>query len=159
MSESSSRSTPGPRTFTVRPAAWPADRAALLAVRTAVFVAEQGVPPDIEADAADATAEHFLACDTAGAPIGTARLLADAHIGRIAVLRDWRGRGVGRALLEAAVARARERAMSAVVLHAQSHAAGFYAGAGFVTHGEPFMEAGIRHVRMVRTLARPVAPP
>lgn len=138
--------------FEVEEVAWAQAAGELLAVREAVFVREQGVPPALERDAHDAAAVHFLARDGAGVPIGTARLLPDAHIGRLAVLAVWRRRGVGRALLDLAVATAAARGMPEVVLHAQCHAQGFYARAGFQARGAPFMEAGIAHICMVRGL-------
>jgi predicted GNAT family N-acyltransferase len=150
--ESSNRPPPGGTAFDVAEVSWVGSAAALLAVREAVFVCEQGVPPALERDALDALATHFLARAATGAPIGTARLLPDAHIGRLAVLPAWRGRGVGRALLERAVAAAAARGMREVVLHAQVHAQGFYAAAGFTVEGGEFLEAGIRHVRMRRTM-------
>lgn len=152
MGDSNSQTPPGRPAFAVAPAPWARTRDALLAVRVAVFVREQGVPAELEPDAWDARAEHFIARDATGAPIGTARLLPDAHIGRLAVLPAWRGRGVGRALLDAAVARAAQRGMLEVVLHAQVQARGFYERAGFVATGVEFQEAGIAHLRMVRAL-------
>ena len=85
--------------FEVATANYGADLPALRAVRETVFVVEQGVPADIELDALDPACTHVLARDAGGAPIGTGRLAPDGRIGRMAVLRDWRGRGVGRALL------------------------------------------------------------
>jgi predicted GNAT family N-acyltransferase len=81
--------------------------------------------------------------------IGTGRLLPDGHIGRMAVLADWRGKGVGRALLERLLEEARLQSC-ALALHAQTHASGFYRRFGFVEEGPEFMEAGIPHRTMVR---------
>ncbi|HMZ77178.1 MAG TPA: GNAT family N-acetyltransferase, partial [Rhodocyclaceae bacterium] len=77
------------------------------------------------------------------------RLLPDGHVGRMAVLPAWRGRGVGRAVLTALMAEARRRGLSRLVLHAQTHAEGFYAGFGFVAEGEVFDDAGLPHRTMV----------
>jgi predicted GNAT family N-acyltransferase len=70
------------------------------AVREAVFMGEQGVPAELEWDGRDAVALHALAEDASGSSIGTARLLKDGHIGRMAVMSHWRGRGVGSAMLD-----------------------------------------------------------
>lgn len=149
MGKSSSRGGADPA-FRVEPAAWTEAASDLLAVRHAVFVREQGVPIEVEQDGRDAQALHFIARDGAGMPIGAARLLADAHIGRLAVLPAWRGCGVGRALLDLALTGAAQQGMRLVVLHAQLQARRFYEAAGFRAEGEEFLEAGIRHVRMVR---------
>ncbi|MCX7891812.1 MAG: GNAT family N-acetyltransferase [Burkholderiales bacterium] len=140
-------------TFAVRILPWAVARPGARAVREAVFVREQGVPIELEWDELDASCEHALATDAGGAVIGTGRLLPDGRIGRMAVLAEWRGLGVGAAILAALVARALERDMRRVTLHAQTHAAGFYAKLGFTTIGETFMEAGIPHVAMARELA------
>jgi YbgC/YbaW family acyl-CoA thioester hydrolase len=134
---------------------WEALRAAAGPIRTTVFVEEQKVPPEIEADAADATAVHALARNRLGLAVGTGRLLAaqDGHparIGRMAVRRDLRGSRVGRAVLDALLAHARARGEPEVMLHAQVSANGFYLRAGFVPHGPEFEEAGIAHQEMRR---------
>ena len=81
--------------------AWQAQQPALTAVRRAVFVVEQGVPESLELDEHDAGSHHILVCDPAGRPVGAGRLKPDGQIGRMAVLRDWRGRGIGSAILAA----------------------------------------------------------
>jgi predicted GNAT family N-acyltransferase len=136
----------------VRIAAWPEARAAARRIREAVFVAEQGVPVEIELDEWDERSEHALAYDAAGNAIGTGRLLPDGHVGRMAVVRAARGQGVGGLLLEALVERARARGMRRVALNAQTHAVPFYARFGFAVEGEAFIEAGIPHVAMTRDL-------
>jgi predicted GNAT family N-acyltransferase len=122
-------------------------------VRLAVFVEEQHVPPEIELDEWDPASDHALATDDTGRVIATGRLLPDGHIGRMAVLKEWRGQGVGAAILAALLGRATEREMTRVVLNAQTHARGFYARFGFTQIGVEFMEAGIPHVVMERRLA------
>lgn len=139
--------------YTVQATDWARDAEPLGAVRRAVFIVEQGVPEDMEWDADDAAAMHFLAVDDMGRAIGCARLLPDGQVGRMAVLPAWRGRGVGRALLAAVMNAARVRGHTTLRLSAQTHAAGFYAGAGFVSAGGEFEEAGIPHVAMQKTLA------
>jgi len=122
-------------------------------VREKVFVDEQGVPRELEWDEWDERCEHAVACDPKGRAIGTARLVPDGRIGRMAVLAEWRRRGVGAALLEALIALARERSMPRVTLHAQTHAAGFYRRFGFNERGGEFWEAGIAHVEMTLDLS------
>ncbi len=121
-------------------------------MRFAVFVEEQGVPAEIELDEWDGASEHAIAADPAGRPIATGRLLPDGHVGRMAVLPNWRGRGVGAAVLEALLARAVARGMERAVLNAQTQAREFYARFGFIQVSDEFMEAGIPHVTMERRL-------
>jgi predicted GNAT family N-acyltransferase len=139
--------------FTVRETSWATDATRLAVVRRAVFIDEQGVPEALEWDEHDAGSRHFLALDAAGHPIGCARLLPDGHIGRMAVVQAWRGRGVGRALLAATVTVAAQQGHAAVQLSAQVHAAGFYARHGFAAVGPEYEEAGIPHVAMVKRFA------
>lgn len=131
---------------------WARDAAQLATIRRTVFIDEQGVPEALEWDADDATSVHFLAVLEEGKPVGCARLLPDGHVGRMAVLPAWRGRGVGNALLDEVVREARARGHRALVLSAQTHAAGFYARAGFTAVGAPYEEAGIPHIAMQKTL-------
>lgn len=141
-------------TFTVAPLAGPQDWDAALALRMEVFVAEQGVPPELEADAHDATARHWLARDAAGEAVGTARAvtLPDGtwKIGRVAVRQGWRGRGVGAALMRAILAALSDAGAPGACLESQTHAAPFYEKLGFVAEGEVFLDAGIPHVLMRR---------
>ncbi len=131
---------------------WASERETLLAIRFAVFVHEQGVPPELEEDAQDAEALHLLALSPDGQAIGTGRLLANGHIGRMAVHRDWRGQGVGSALLRTLLAEARGAGLRSVFLNAQCTAEPFYRRFGFQPEGEVFDDAGIPHRRMVRML-------
>lgn len=139
--------------FQVLPADYAADFDALRLVRETVFVEEQNVPLEEEWDDLDPQCEHVLALDLERRPIGTGRLTPARKIGRMAVMKDWRGRGVGEALLLALMERARARGWDEVCLHAQVSAEGFYARAGFVPEGEHFWEAGIEHVTMRRAIA------
>lgn len=134
--------------FNVRRADWRRDRELLRHVRETVFVGEQRVPPEMEWDRDDRTALHVVALDADGKPVGTGRLTTDGHIGRMAVLRDWRGVGVGAALLQALTAAARDRGLEEIVLNAQVGAIGFYRRYGYTEEGDTFMEAGIPHRRM-----------
>lgn len=132
--------------------------AALRAVREAVFVHEQQVPAEIELDPHDPLCQHVLALDAEERPIGTGRLTPDRRIGRMAVLAGWRGRGVGEALLDALIERARQLGWRELSLHAQSSAIGFYARRGFLPFGDRFVEAGIDHqsMRLLLDAANPV---
>ncbi|MET9813755.1 GNAT family N-acetyltransferase [Streptomyces sp. NPDC006355] len=151
--------------YVVRLAEGPADREACFAVRKEVFVGEQGVPEDLEYDAHDAGAVHVLAVREDGVPLGTGRLLsgeaavaqtgADPSVGclgRLAVTSGARGLGVGAALVRAIEDAARARGLTAVDLHAQTHALGFYARLGYEPYGPEYLEAGIPHRGMRRAL-------
>jgi predicted GNAT family N-acyltransferase len=133
----------------VRIANWQKDNAEIRRIREAVFVAEQSVPAELEWDAEDQEAVHFLALEGDFA-VGTARLLADGEIGRVSVLKDWRGLKVGDALLKAAIVEAENRDLKQQKLIAQVHASEFYQRHGFQIVSEEFLEAGISHVEMVR---------
>ena len=122
------------------------------AVRRVVFIEEQNVPETLEWDDADESAEHVLATDRDGAAIGTGRLKQDCSIGRMAVLKSWRGRGVGKALLGALLEIARAKGCDVVKLHAQTHAIDFYAKLGFVATDGVFDEAGMPHRLMTLSL-------
>jgi predicted GNAT family N-acyltransferase len=138
--------------FTVRICRWADAADALRRIRYDVFVVEQRVPEVLEWDEADAESMHALASDAAGVPIGCARLLRDGHIGRVAVARDWRERGVGTALMLELIGAARSRGDAEVVVNAQLSAMPFYALHGFIASGAVFEEAGIDHRVMTRTL-------
>ena len=127
----------------------PVNAAALAAVRREVFVREQGVTEAEEWDGLDPLCVHALARDANGSPVGCGRLLPDARIGRMAVLRGWRGRGMGEALLRALLEVARARGVARPFLHAQEHAIGFYRRLGFIARGPRFLDAGIAHREMV----------
>ena len=131
---------------------WARAEAQVMPVRIAVFVVEQGVPEDIERDEFDAVSRHAIARDAAGAVVATGRLLPDGHIGRMAVAAPLRGKGVGGAVLEALVAEAMRTGLAEVALNAQVHALAFYRRHGFAEYGDVFMEAGIPHRAMRRTL-------
>ncbi|MEH6349525.1 GNAT family N-acetyltransferase [Pseudomonas sp. 3JA] len=133
----------------VRVADWQKDNAEIRRIRETVFIAEQSVPPELEWDADDQSAVHFLAFE-GDFPIGTARLLTDGHIGRVSVLKDWRGLKVGDALMHAVIAEAEKRGLQQQMLSAQVHATPFYERLGFAVVSEEFLEAGIPHVDMVR---------
>jgi predicted GNAT family N-acyltransferase len=140
--------------------AWAEARAEATQIRETVFVSEQGVPADIELDLHDPQCVHALARDETGRAVGTARLLPSeahgkrvvAYVGRMAVLREWRGRGVGGDLLTHLIEAARSRGDTEVALSSQTHAEGFYRAHGFLPEGEEFLDAGIPHRTMRRVL-------
>ena len=131
---------------------WTSDERKLRRLRHAVFVLEQGVPEEIEWDGIDKDCSHVIAEDSSGNAIGCGRLLPDGHIGRMSVLSEWRGRGVGTALLGRLIVLATERGYRRVVANAQEHACSFYERHGFTAVGVPFSEAGIVHRAMERAL-------
>ena len=131
---------------------WDRAQAEAAALRFSVFVGEQNVPSGIELDDKDAVCVHALAYDDAGRAIGTGRLLPDGHIGRMAVIKEWRRQGVGAKLLEALIAEAGKRGHADVVLSAQLQAAEFYRSHGFVAEGKVYEEAGILHQKMRKAL-------
>ena len=126
---------------------WATHADELMRVRRAVFIDEQGVAEDEELDGEDETSRHFLATDAEHRPIGTARLLPNGQIGRMAVLPAWGRRHVGAQLLAQAVESA-QRAGLSVFLHAQVDAQGFYERNGFEASGDVFLEADIEHRKM-----------
>jgi predicted GNAT family N-acyltransferase len=130
------------------------DFGACLALRWTVFVEEQAVPAELERDAYDATALHLLAT-LDGRPVGTARMLLKGDtgkIGRVCVLREARGQGVGAALIRAAVEELRGLGLSKAKLGSQVHAIPFYEKLGFAAEGPVYDDAGIPHRDMVLAL-------
>ncbi len=141
----------GPRASRATPADLPEEAE----LRRRVFVEEQGVPAEIEQDAADATAVHAVSRDSAGRVVATGRLLVrhpTATIGRMAADASVRGRGHGAAVLAELHRQAALRGVRDVELHAQVTARRFYERAGYTAVGEEYEEAGIAHVTMVRRL-------
>jgi predicted GNAT family N-acyltransferase len=126
---------------------WTALRCWAEPIRTQVFVGEQKVPADLEIDAHDPLSLHAVAFDGARA-VGTGRLLPDGHIGRMAVLAEARGNGVGSALLTTLMAQARARGHATAVLSAQTHAVAFYRRHGYAVVGDEYLDCGIAHVDM-----------
>jgi predicted GNAT family N-acyltransferase len=125
-----------------------ADRDALQRIRQQVFVVEQRVPETRERDGLDPQCWHVLARDEKGEPIGCGRLTPEHKIGRMAVLQEWRGQGVGVAMLRELVTRARALGWPDVSLASQVSALGFYERAGFAPYGERFIDAGLQHQSM-----------
>jgi predicted GNAT family N-acyltransferase len=139
----------------VRPARSPKEVADALHLRERVFAGEQGVPVAADRDGRDSEAAHLVAVEGGGV-IGTCRLVFRgrvARLGRLAVEPDWRGRGVGAALLDEAERCARDAGADRIDLHAQTAARSLYARGGYVERGEEFVEEGIEHVAMEKSIA------
>ncbi|MGB8338505.1 MAG: GNAT family N-acetyltransferase [Burkholderiales bacterium] len=138
-----------PRGFSLRLATWKDDAAMLRDVRRRVFVREQNIPEELEWDEHDTVSLHVLALDAEGHAIGTARLLADGHLGRVAVLKNQHGKGVGSELIKYLILLNKNRGAKEAVLSAQINAIPFYASHGFVAEGEEYLDADIPH-RLMR---------
>jgi predicted GNAT family N-acyltransferase len=134
--------------FVIQLVTWQTHAAPLKAVREEVFIKEQHVPVELEWDGMDETAQHLLALSIVGEPIGCARLTGGGNIGRMAVLKPWRGLGVGYALLTKAVSLYQQQGAERITLSAQMHAIPFYEKFGFKGCSEPYLDAGILHVDM-----------
>lgn len=117
-------------------------------VREEVFIKEQKVPAELEIDSVDPVCLHVVVYDERDNAIGTGRLMPNHHIGRIAVLKEYRGQHIGAMILEKLIKAARRREVDSVVLNAQLQAKGFYEKFGFVAEGAEFEEAGIPHIAM-----------
>jgi len=124
-------------------------------VRRSVFHIEQGVEPSLDLDGKDESADHILAY-VENQPVGTVRVryLDDqtAKIERLAVLSDFRGRGIGKRLMEEALEVAAKKQINTVVIHAQDYVKSLYLKLGFLPDGELFEEAGIAHLKMIKLL-------
>ncbi|MHC4166797.1 MAG: GNAT family N-acetyltransferase [Planctomycetota bacterium] len=134
--------------ITVSIVSWSDKQAELTSVRRAVFIEEQNVPESIELDDRDPHCHHVLACDKSGTPVGTARIDANGKIGRMAVLRKYRGLGVGREMLRVIMDCGRANGITDFHLSSQVSAVGFYEKMGFEPSGDEFEEAGITHINM-----------
>lgn len=137
-----------PESIQVVVGTWQACRHDAMPVRHEVFVIEQQVPPELELDEFDAISTHVVAYSKTNEPVGTGRLLPDGHIGRVAVLKPWRGQGIGRQIMQALMHQARQQQLPGVELSAQYHARSFYEDMGFQAEGDIYMEAGIEHIAM-----------
>ena len=137
--------------FEVEIANWTTDANDLKAIRTTVFIEEQNVPVELEWDGLDSDCTHFIVRSNSKA-IATARLKPDGQIGRMAVLKPYRGLGIGSKLLNAVLTHATETSFAAVFLHAQIQVVGFYQQFGFISEGDEFMDAGIPHRAMYKKI-------
>ncbi len=150
--------------ITLKLAQTESERLRAYAIRVQVFVLEQGVPLTEEMDSEDPTATHTIAY-LGGVAVGTGRLVytkpsgtldpqgGEARIGRMAVLRAWRRKGLGGRILKALEDAAREKGACRVALHAQTYVKEFYSSHGYVAEGVPFVEVGIEHLLMCKTLS------
>ncbi|GAB2794882.1 GNAT family N-acetyltransferase [Halomonas shantousis] len=137
--------------ITIRQGDWQTLGAVCGEIRRLVFIEEQAVPEQEEWDGRDPDCLHFLLVQDEQ-PLGTARLLPDGHIGRVAVCKEGRGQGLGLMLMQAAIEAARDAGHSEVLLDAQRHALPFYQRLGFEAFGDEFLDAGIVHRSMRLTL-------
>ncbi len=138
--------------FTVSLVCWHDGEPLLKAIRSAVCIREQGVPEELEWDEHDATCRHALALTLQGEAIGCGRIFTNGHIGRIAVLPQWREKKVGTAIMEALLDYAAAHDYPQVDVDAQTHAVPFYHRFDFVEQGEVFIDAGLPHIKMSLTL-------
>ncbi len=134
--------------ITVHFSDWVTDREDLLAIRSRVFIEEQNVPAEIEIDDLDSECWHVKALNQNAELVGVARMLPDFYIGRMCVLRDYRGQGIGGMMLSLFIDFARQNQVEALMLNAQITAIPFYENHGFTVDSPVFVEAGIEHRHM-----------
>jgi len=136
------------KSFNIVDANWKNLMKEIKEIRFQVFVREQGVPPELEVDGSDPLCLHVLAEIPGKGFIGTARLLPDGHIGRVAVLAEYRRKGIAREMVLHLIQLARSLRHRQVMLNAQESALEFYSRMGFIQEGERFFDAGIPHFLM-----------
>lgn len=120
-------------------------------IRNNVFTNEQHIDPDMDFDGQDSDAVHVLImCKEKY--VGTGRMLHDGHIGRLAVLKEYRGQGLGAKIMLSLIKEAKNKKMKRVYLGSQRHAVGFYEKLGFSVYGEPYTEVDIEHVHMEKII-------
>jgi len=131
------------------------DQSECFAIRTAVFVEEQGVPKEKELDDLDQTSIHALACINS-IPVATGRLITidnkNARIGRMAVKIEYRRIGVASLVLDFLEEKAREKGIQYITLEAQEYVKQFYSDRGYSERGGVFLDVGIPHVKMEKKL-------
>ena len=132
----------------VEQTSWQSSESSIAGIRTRVFVEEQNVPVELEMDGLDPDAVHWLAFAEGNKAVGTARMLTDGHVGRVAVLKEFRGKSIGNALMRKIHTYALREGLPRLYLHAQVSALPFYESLGYQQYGERFMDAGIPHVAM-----------
>lgn len=140
-------------TFTVSLVSWHDGEPLLKSIRKAVFIDEQSISPELEWDGLDEDCRHALVLSSQGEAIGCGRMMADGHIGRIAVLSAWRKQKVGTAIMEALLNYARTHDYPQVDVDAQTYAVPFYKTFGFDEEGEVFLDASLPHIKMRLKLA------
>ena len=134
--------------FTIAIVSFSDRQAEITSVRRAVFVEEQNVPESIDFDGSDTHFIHVLASDKNGRPVGTARINHKGKIGRMAVLKNYRRRGIGRKMIQELMNYGRKNSITEFHLSSQVTAVGFYKKMGFEPTGKQFLEAGITHINM-----------
>ena len=134
--------------YTVRLGVWPADEAAIRQVRQEVFIEEQHVTQEEEWDGLDPDCVHAIAFSARNIPVGTGRLKPDGQIGRMAVVKSFRGKNIGAKILQLLITESRKLGLESCYLHSQVHALAFYTRFGFEAFGEEFMDADIPHRAM-----------
>jgi len=141
--------------FSIEKVSWKTHAQLLKNVREQVFIIEQEVPIVLEWDGLDDDAQHLIALNAKGEVVGCTRLLSGGIIGRMAVLKFWRGQGLGYKLLQRAIAFHQQQGEQKVILSAQWHAISFYEKSGFVKCSLPYLDANILHIDM--QLVAPIA--
>jgi predicted GNAT family N-acyltransferase len=132
---------------TLKQVTWQEAEDELRSVRTPVFIDEQFVTPEFEWDEIDADAVHLLATFE-NQPIACLRIIHYKKIGRMAVIKPWRGNGLGAALLLEAINICKRRGSKSIHLSAQTHAINFYQKAGFMQTSDEYTDVDIPHVDM-----------
>lgn len=135
----------------IKLADWSTDKFDLQNIRRKVFIEEQKVPEALEWDEFDNTSLHFLAMLDDSA-VATARLMPNGQIGRMAVLAEYRNKGLGKQLLQFVLQQAKKNKLKKIHLHAQTSALAFYEKQGFTTSSEVFYEANIPHREMLKEI-------
>lgn len=135
--------------YTVQIVNWASTKQQIKPIREAVFIQEQHVPVELEWDGMDSESTHILSRLDDNTPVGTARILSNGHIGRMAVLSQYRNHGIGSTMLNTMLAYAKQQKMSDLFLFAQTKAVAFYEQHGFTSVGDVFMDAGIPHLKMI----------
>lgn len=119
----------------------------IIDIRETVFVKEQNVPKELEVDGLDIECDHVL-LKSGSDFVATGRIQKDGHIGRVAVLKEFRGKGLGKEIILSLIEVAKSKGMKKVYLGAQLTAKEFYHKLGFYQYGETFQDAGIEHIMM-----------
>ncbi len=134
--------------FSVKQGSWDQLQQDAKLIRELVFISEQNIPEQDEWDDQDAISQHFVVYDH-NQPIATARLLANNSVGRVAVLKTYRGQGIGRLIMLQIIAYAQAQKRPSLQLSSQVHAISFYEKLGFSIQGDEYDECGIPHIEMV----------
>ncbi len=134
--------------FSVKYGSWDQLQQDAKLIRELVFISEQNIPEQDEWDDQDAISQHFVVYDQ-NQPIATARLLANNSVGRVAVLKAYRGQGIGRLIMLEIIAYAQAQKRPSLQLSSQVHAVSFYEKLGFSIQGDEYDECGIPHIEMV----------